>query len=88
MVIGNVDVKASRIIEKRLQWKEKAAERRKNFQFQDIEKNTANKLSPSVMEHILDSSNSSNENEDNVSEYKQRETNNTIRSQDSPQLRK
>ncbi len=72
MVIGNVDVKASRIIEKRLQRKEKAAERSKNVQFRDIEKNTVNRLFPSVMEHILDFSNSSNENEDNVSEYKQR----------------
>lgn len=51
---------------------------------QDSEENTVNRLSSSVMGPILDSSNSSNGNEDTVSEYKQRETKITIISQDSP----
>lgn len=62
--------------------KRQAAEKSRNFQLQDSEEKTANKLSSSVMGHILNSSSSSVEYED--TEYKLCKTKNTIISQDSP----
>ncbi|GBM96140.1 hypothetical protein AVEN_44797-1 [Araneus ventricosus] len=69
------------MLQKRLQSKEKASERTQNVQLQDNEENTPNRLSPSVMGQISNSSNLSNEYED---KHKQRETKTTIISQDSP----
>ena len=63
MVIGNADIKGSKMLENKLKRKDEAAERSKNAQLQDNEGNAINVLYPSILGQIMESSNSSNEND-------------------------
>ena len=84
IVIGNVDIKARKMVGSSVKSKEKAAKRSKNAQLQDNEANMVNILSTSYLGQFLESSNSSNENEDTILEYKRFEPKKGVISQDSP----